>query len=148
MDKFAEFWQAWPANERKQDKAKCLDHWRRNGLDDQAQAILADVRTKRATEKWAAGYIEAPLVYLRGRRWEDGVMPASQAPQQPLDWRSTWRTIVAKGIEVGAGSWSEESMVRGEAPAFPVYRARVERLVQQQEAAAAEGHAADESIGG
>lgn len=72
---FADFWVAWPKGERKQDKAKCLDHWKRNALHLKAAEILADVRVKRGTQKWAEGYIEAPLVYLRGKRWEDGVEP-------------------------------------------------------------------------
>jgi uncharacterized protein YdaU (DUF1376 family) len=73
--RFEEFWLAWPKNERKQDRAKCWDHWRRNDLDKAADAILGDVRTKRGTTKWQEGFIEAPLVYLRGKRWEDGVVP-------------------------------------------------------------------------
>lgn len=70
--RFEEFWTAWPSGERKQDKVKCADHWRRNGLDEVADAILADIAAKRHTEKWTAGFIEAPKVYLNGRRWEDG----------------------------------------------------------------------------
>lgn len=70
---------AWPRNERKQDKAKCLDLWKRNGLAAMAETIAADVRVKRGTQKWQEGYIEAPLVYLRGKRWEDGVEP--EAPK-------------------------------------------------------------------
>jgi hypothetical protein len=72
---FDDFWLAWPKGERKQDKAKCLEHWKRNALHRKAAEILADVRVKRGTQKWAEGYIEAPLVYLRGKRWEDGVQP-------------------------------------------------------------------------
>jgi hypothetical protein len=73
--RFAEFWTAWPKGERKQDKAKCHEHWKRNELDQQADAILGDVRTKRGTVKWQEGFIETPLVYLRGKRWLDGVEP-------------------------------------------------------------------------
>lgn len=76
---FADFWLAWPKGERKQDKAKCLEHWKRNLLHLKADAILADVRVKRATQKWSEGFVEAPLVYLRGKRWEDGVEP--EAPR-------------------------------------------------------------------
>ncbi len=72
---FDEFWLAWPKNERKQDKAKCLDHWKRNNLGTIASKIAADVRVKRGTQKWTEGFIEAPLVYLRGKRWEDEVVP-------------------------------------------------------------------------
>lgn len=73
--RFDEFWSAWPAHERKQDKAKCADKWRKAHLDEAADRILADIVVKRQTEKWRGGFIEAPLVYLNGRRWEDGVQP-------------------------------------------------------------------------
>lgn len=126
-DRFEDFWLAWPKNERKQDKAKCLDHWRRNGLDETADAILADVRTKRGTEKWRDGFIEAPLVYLRGKRWQDGVTPNEGPTEAAVDWRATWRSIVAKGVELGCGEWSEELQATGKAPDFPAYRAKVER---------------------
>ena len=81
---FAEFWEAWPRNERKQDKAKSLEHWTRHNLDAIAETILADVRTKRATTKWLEGYIEAPLIYMRGRRWEDGVEPDGGNPSAAI----------------------------------------------------------------
>lgn len=73
--RFEDFWRAWPKSERKQDKAKCFDHWQRHELDELAEAVLADVATKCLTRKWQEGYVEAPLVYLRNRRWEDGVTP-------------------------------------------------------------------------
>ena len=44
-----------------------------------ADEILADVRVKRGTQKWQGGFVEAPLVYLRGKRWEDGVEPEAAA---------------------------------------------------------------------
>jgi len=76
---FPVFWQAWPKSERKHDKAKCLAHWRLHSLDAVGPAILADMAVKRATTKWSDGFIEAPLVYLRGKRWEDGVEPDPEA---------------------------------------------------------------------
>jgi len=77
---FAEFWEAWPKGERKHDKAKCLEHWKRNHLGEKAPAIAADIAVKRTTQKWQDGFCEAPLVYLRGKRWEDGVVPEAQKP--------------------------------------------------------------------
>lgn len=74
---FEEFWTAWPKSERKHDKVKCAKKWRENALDDVAEQILADIEVKRQTEKWRGGFIEAPLVYLNGRRWEDGAEPES-----------------------------------------------------------------------
>lgn len=79
-DRFDDFWISWPKNERKQDKAKCLAHWKLHSLDAMADVILADVRTKRGTVKWQDGFVEAPLVYLRGRRWEDEVTPDERRP--------------------------------------------------------------------
>jgi hypothetical protein len=72
--RFEEFWLAWPKSERKQDRVKCEEKWKREGLDACADAILADIRAKRGTRKWqedGGKFIEAPLVYLNGRRWED-----------------------------------------------------------------------------
>lgn len=74
--RFEDFWTAWPKNDRKQDKVKCAKKWRTDGLDAVADQILADIATKKLTRKWqedGGKYIEAPLVYLNGRRWEDGV---------------------------------------------------------------------------
>lgn len=77
--RFEEFWLAWPKGERKQDKKACLAKWRLHGFDALADVILADVRLKRGTRKWAEGFIEAPLVYLNNRRWEDGVVPGDDS---------------------------------------------------------------------
>jgi len=73
--RFEEFWTAWPKSDRKQDKVKCADKWRRGGLDDQAEAILSDLDRRKGGRKWREAdgqYIEAPLTYLNGKRWEDG----------------------------------------------------------------------------
>lgn len=74
--RFEDFWAAWPKNDRKQDKVKCAKKWRSDNLDAVADQILADIATKKLTRKWqedSGQYVEAPLVYLNGRRWEDGV---------------------------------------------------------------------------
>lgn len=80
--RFPAFWTAWPKSERKQDRKACLEKWQREGLDDCADAILADVALKSASRKWqddAGKYIEAPLVYLNNRRWEDGAGAANDS---------------------------------------------------------------------
>lgn len=77
VKRFEDFWSAWPVNERKQDKARCAKKWKASCLDSSADAILADIAVKRQTQKWQDGYVEAPLVYLNGKRWEDGVTPAA-----------------------------------------------------------------------
>lgn len=73
---FGEFWECWPKNDRKQDKAKCSALWERDNLGDVSAQIMADVKAKKTTRKWEDGFIEAPLVYLRNRRWEDAATPA------------------------------------------------------------------------
>ena len=83
--RFEEFWTAWPKSERKQDKVKCATKWKRNGLDQFVDTILADIRVKEQTTKWREGFIEAPLVYLNGRRWEDGVEANGSHPSSN-DW--------------------------------------------------------------
>jgi hypothetical protein len=75
--RFEDFWAAWPKNERKQDKVKCAKKWKASSFDQKADLILADIAVKRQTQKWLDGFVEAPLVYLNGKRWEDGVTPAS-----------------------------------------------------------------------
>lgn len=81
--RFEDFWEAWPKSERKQDKVKCAQKWRRSNLDRTADVILADIAVKRQTQKWQDGYVEAPLVYLNGKRWEDGVTPAGDMHDAP-----------------------------------------------------------------
>lgn len=119
--RFPEFWASWPKHERKQDKAKCLTKWRRERLDAAADAILADIQTKTQTRKWQDGYIEAPLVYLNGRRWEDGVQPqsADDSGGVAAPWHETRSGIEGVGKELGVGMWDE-----GREQWFP-YRDRV-----------------------
>jgi hypothetical protein len=70
---FAQFWAEWPNTDRKVAKAKCLERWRKAGLEACAEAIIADVRRNKATNRqWLGGYEPAPLTYLNQRRWEDG----------------------------------------------------------------------------
>jgi len=74
--RFDDFWSAWPQSERKQDRKKCADRWITLGLDALADRIIADVESRKTGRKWSdRQYIEAPLVYLNGRRWEDGYRP-------------------------------------------------------------------------
>ena len=82
---FDAFWDCWPKNDRKQDKAKCSEKWKREGLDTVAEAIVADVTAKKHSQKWRDGFIEAPMVYLNNRRWEDGAAGAATGPKRGSD---------------------------------------------------------------
>ena len=70
---FEEFWALWPAHFRKAAKAKCLEVWKRDGLEKKGDHVLAVLRRLKACEKWAeesGKYIPAPLVWLNGQRWD------------------------------------------------------------------------------
>lgn len=134
--RFAEFWSAWPKNERKQDRKACLAKWKLKDLDPQCDALLTDLAIKRQTTKWQDGFIEAPLVYLNNDRWLDGVTPDDGKPGEAAKpWHDTRSGIVAKGIELGLGGWVEAEWVAGKAPDFVAYRTRVYRAAGHREAA-------------
>ena len=83
---FEEFWKCWPANDRKQDRGKCLERWKREKLEAVSARILADVQAKKLSKKWLEGFVESPLVYLNNRRWEDGAGDGAKAtPKGDID---------------------------------------------------------------
>ncbi len=101
--RFNDFWNAWPKSERKQDKAKCSEKWKAAKLDDLIDVILADIETKKQTQKWQGGFIETPEVYLNNRRWEDGVTPDERKSQpQPKSFAQQER-------EAGWARWEEQT---------------------------------------
>ena len=70
---FARFWETWPSSTRKQGRAKCLEIWRRAGLERHADDIVAHVEAMKASHDWRkAGGEFVPMVstYLNGRRWD------------------------------------------------------------------------------
>ena len=96
---FAEFWDAWPKNDRKQDRAKCSAKWAKEKLDSVSAKIMADVEAKKRTQKWREGFVEAPLVYLNNRRWEDG-----EAASAPDWWMSAGFETVWQAQHAGCNS--------------------------------------------
>jgi hypothetical protein len=72
-DGFDEFWAAWPSSPRKQDRKKCLAKWERAGFAKVAAEILANVEASKASKQWRDGFEPAPMTYLNGERWADGV---------------------------------------------------------------------------
>lgn len=71
--RFPEFWNLWPNTDRKQDRKKCFAKWHRNGWDSIADEVIAHVAAMKQTRKWLDGFEPAPLTYLNGERWNDGV---------------------------------------------------------------------------
>lgn len=69
-------------------------------LDSLVDAILVDIGVKLLTEKWRGGFIEAPVVYLQNRRWEDGVTPdgpkaAAETPYARQQ-REKWEAVTGR----------------------------------------------------
>lgn len=79
---FVAFWDAYPADRRRVDKGKCMALWKKLALEPVARQIVAHVNAMKASQSWREGFEPAPLRYLGGRRWEDGVpkAPASRGP--------------------------------------------------------------------
>lgn len=82
--RFPDFWAAWPTSARKQDRKKCLAKWQRCRWDAEADAIVAHVEAMKGTKQWLDGYEPAPLTYLNGERWRDGV-PVAGGAAAPAD---------------------------------------------------------------
>jgi hypothetical protein len=80
LERFGEFWELWPATDRRTQKAKCRDKWKAQNLDAIADEILEHVAALKKTDKWKTGFEPAPLTYLNGRQWEDG-LPTVERPQ-------------------------------------------------------------------
>lgn len=69
---FLQFWDAWPKSDRKVAKAECAKRWKARKLEGIASQILADVRSRKETDRsWLTGYEPAPLTYINQKRWED-----------------------------------------------------------------------------
>lgn len=83
--RFPDFWAAWPSGERKQDRKKCLAKWQRCSWDKEADAIVAHVLAMKATRQWRDGFEPAPLTYLNGERWRDGVPVSAGAASDIFD---------------------------------------------------------------
>lgn len=75
--RFDEFWEVWP-EQRKRDKKKARDVWKRKKLDRMADTIIPDVQKRQAEDnQWLRGFVPMPTTYLNGDRWEDVIEPPS-----------------------------------------------------------------------
>ncbi len=89
ISRFAEFWDAWPKGQRKRDRHKAEQAWKRHGLDAMADAIIADVQRRAvADQQWLRGYAPMPTTYINGRRWEDELESPGPARGTSPDRRS------------------------------------------------------------
>jgi uncharacterized protein YdaU (DUF1376 family) len=127
---FDEFWAAWPKSERKQDKSKCQNNWQVRGLGSIKHLILADIATKKQTDKWKTGFIEAPLVYLHNSRWNDGVTPdePGTAEMATRAWHESAAGMDAKAAEMGLKP-------RGDLESYPNFKNRINAALDKADRA-------------
>lgn len=125
---FAAWWAQWPEGPRKVDQVGCERHWRRQRLDEVADAVLAGLQAALASEAWrkdGGAFVPAPRTWLKQRRWLAPTEAQAQAVRAAATWFESRSGIEAKGEALGIGRWDEESFSLGRGEAFPAYRARV-----------------------
>ena len=77
--RFEEWWAAYP---KKINKAGCKEKWRSRNLDDIADIIISDTRTRRIYDaKWKEGFIPNSTTYLNQSRWESEIETRSLLPK-------------------------------------------------------------------
>lgn len=76
---FAEFWKTWPNTDRKQARSTCYAVWKKAKLEADAAVILSHVCAMKNSESWKKDdgqFVPAPVVYLRGKRWDGAEVSA------------------------------------------------------------------------
>jgi hypothetical protein len=99
--RFDEFWNIWPATDRKTQKAKCSSYWKAKNLDSIAETIIVHIAALKITDKWISGYEPAPMTYLNGKLWEDGLPAIIRSPPSsasPGKTKEDARQIAARSI--------------------------------------------------
>jgi len=85
LDRFSDFWQAYP---RKIAKTVAQRAWTKLKLDSLAEFILADITRRRLDDpSWSEiQYIPHPATYLNQRRWEDEIdTRAGRSPKKRVN---------------------------------------------------------------
>jgi hypothetical protein len=96
---FSEFWSVWPKSSRKGRKAECEKLWKAKSFEAEASAIITHVKAMSKSEDWTKDggqYIPAPIVYLRGRRWDGAEVSAVAAQIQGAGQVESTKALLAK----------------------------------------------------
>ena len=107
--RFDEWWSAYP---KKINKAGCKDKWRSRKLDELADIIISDTKTRRIyDEKWKEGYIPNSTTYLNQSRWESEIetRPRLQKTKAgtAADAIFGYETDIMDMGEAGSSLWSD-----------------------------------------
>lgn len=83
--RFAEFWEIYP-RDRRRDKKKALAIWKRRKLDNMADTIIDDVKNRvENDDQWVRGFSPMPTTYLNGDRWEDELGGSESTQRKPWE---------------------------------------------------------------
>jgi len=69
--RFEEFWSTL-LPKRRVNRKGCLDKWKKNNLDSEADKIISWLKSMNITKEWREGFNPSPEVIINQRRWEDG----------------------------------------------------------------------------
>lgn len=70
---FVRFWNLWPRSKRKEAKGECAKVWRQRGYEAIADTVLEHLQARISRTDWTkqnCQFVEAPIVYLRGKPWD------------------------------------------------------------------------------
>jgi hypothetical protein len=109
---FDRFWTAWPsASGRKQAMSVCQSHWAANGLDADAELIIAHVEAMKRTQHWKTGGDPTPIRYLEQKRWRDGAPEDTPAgDDDDTNWFESASGIERQGERKGLTKKPTEPM--------------------------------------
>jgi hypothetical protein len=88
VDKFEDFWTAWPKSPRKGAKSSCRKRWDAGLYNGCADQIIKHVEWMKTTDQWrkdSGAYIPAPLVYLNQQRWDGAEIPETRPQEDALE---------------------------------------------------------------
>jgi uncharacterized protein YdaU (DUF1376 family) len=82
VERFFEFWAAWPAGKRKVGKHEALRIWQRDSCEEIAQRIIDHLKSMKLTEQWRTGFEPMPATYLGQKRYFDEIQPDQTMVQE------------------------------------------------------------------
>lgn len=98
---FPRFWAAYPV---KKGKAAAEKHWKAQGLDPMADAIIAHVRRMEAEDdQWQRGFIPHGSTYINGKGWQD------EPARAPIDGKAPAKAPAPETFGPAAAMASAES---------------------------------------
>ena len=105
--RFEEWWAAYP---KKINKAGCKEKWRSRKLDELADIIISDTKTRRIYDaKWKEGYIPNSTTYLNQSRWESEIETRTRSPKTKAaaDAIFGYETDIMDMGEAGSTLWCD-----------------------------------------